>query len=952
MPDKYMKISVKTIRQKITSLLEWNVDDFAMIALACISAFLVNSYPISLVSGAELIFGNMFAIAITIRYGISAGLLVSICASLAISQIWGHYLSLLPNLIEILIVYIAIVKRKHPLIPCIIYWSTLGAIIVYFSYQYFTTYFTLTKDAITLKYVINGILSSTLGYLLYLIAFKNHKYALIFSFNQVINLTIFAAVLIGVSINGYYWLSETKTTKLSHIHTQLFTQASNSANEVHHYLDKTLVQLSTVAENLSLLNAPVTQQNLNLISAKLPGILTMLVTDAQGKLINTYPASLLDSIDASAFSVADRPYFSSVKDNQTPYISDAFQGRGFGNDPIVALSAPLFARGKFIGILQASLSLGYFSTLDKKQLSDEQSLLILDGVNRVVYRSEALEFDYLENLTESNLMAFIDDTSVVSDTFFIDEKNDHYFINAQSIGDTNWRALSILPRSVYEREMIELLINALGLLILFLMLTIMLGLSVSKRVSYPFSILARNITQFSHSGAFESMHVDENTPVKEVNSLSKTINEFSAQYAVILQDLKSAIKETQETNSKLALVNLNQEKEIQAQTKDINRALKQAKQASQAKSAFLANMSHEIRTPLNSIFGTLQILQNDLSDKHQKDLLTEQALFSSRSLITIINDVLDFSKIEANELTLENIPFDLLEVIENVRSDYVSTTNEKGVDFFVETHELNSKYWVGDPVRVRQILANLISNAVKFTESGEIRISFTERKNSAEQGLSIVVKDTGIGISPSAVDSLFDRFTQADISTTRKFGGTGLGLAITKHLVNMMQGDISCKSTLNQGTEFIVNLAIESTESDQIQLLSQDCIKQDMPDLSACKIMLVEDNEINATIFKTMIAPSKATIFTAVNGKDSINLYKRLKPNLVFMDIHMPVMDGIEATQHIKKINPNAIIIALTANVMKSDIEYYLESGFDDFIAKPIEIQVLINGLNRHYQKN
>lgn len=929
----------------------WQIKDTLVVVIAAVFAYVVNSFPISVVTDAQLIFGNIFAIAIIARYGLIPGLLVSISGALSAYLALADILIIVPNLLEVGVTFFAVKRRVHPVIPGIIYWFTIGAVTVYTTYQYFSPFVELTNIAITLKFLINGILSSTLGYLLYLIIFRKRyrgPLAIDFSVTQIINFAIFSAVLMGVCINGFYWLYESKTNQLKQIHTQLSAHTEISANRVDNYIKETLVHLTTVAEHLSINNTRVSVENLSLIAANSPGIITMLATDDNGIIVSTYPSSLIKKIDSSKFSVLDRSYFYEVKETLMPFVSDAFEGRGFGNDPIVAISAPVLVNGQFNGILQASLSLNYFATLDRRHISPSQSMLILDSMNQVVFSSSTLNYRYLENLTETSLIKYIRKNHDIQKDNYIDEFSNSYFVDTQNIDGLNWTVVTLLPRDIYERKIISLFVNALVLLIIFLVFTMFLGFSIAKRISLPFSLLAQRIQLFSSNGKFESMRVNENSSIHEVSSLSRTINEFSVQYARILKNLKKAVKETQQTNEKLEKVNLDQEQEIQAQTDDLVKALKQANQANQAKSAFLANMSHEIRTPLNSILGTLQVLQKGISLQHKEHLLVEQALYSSRSLTTIINDVLDLSKIEANELSLEKIPFNLEEVIENITHDYDYITQQKGVKLITDLDKLSNNYWVGDPVRVRQIITNLVSNAVKFTEKGEIRISCSEINNNADDGLSITVSDTGIGISQQAINTLFERFTQADISTTRKYGGTGLGLSITQHLVDLMLGTIDCKSKVDEGTDFAVTLNIQCASQSQIDELNEQSVSHVMPNLENYKVMLVEDNEINTTIFKTMLMPSNAVLFTAVNGKDGVELFKRLKPDLIFMDIHMPEMDGVEASKIIKQLDHTATIIALTANVINTDVEYYLASGFDGFVAKPIIIEELIAMLNKH----
>ena len=366
-------------------------------------------------------------------------------------------------------------------------------------------------------------------------------------------------------------------------------------------------------------------------------------------------------------------------------------------------------------------------------------------------------------------------------------------------------------------------------------------------------------------------------------------------------------------------------------------AKKQAEEASQAKSEFLANMSHEIRTPMNGLFGTLQLLQELPLADNAKDYL-HKALYSTKALTTIINDILDFSKIDAGKLSLENRIFDLKELLNYLHSDLSIPAHKKGI-YLTFNASVEHNYWVGDSVRLRQILLNIISNAIKFTHKGGItlEVSLTDTHQ-----LLFVITDTGIGISPEVLPRLFERFEQADQSTTREYGGTGLGLPITQSLIQLMAGNIRVESQLEFGSKFFITLPLKKSDKapESIGLKSHT-----YPNLSDKTILLVEDNKINQVVAKAMLVPSKANIVIANDGLEAVDLYKELSPDIIFMDIQMPKMDGLEACKIIKQLNNKQMVIALTANVLAEQKEVYNEL-FDGYLAKPIDKKELIIALH------
>ncbi len=368
------------------------------------------------------------------------------------------------------------------------------------------------------------------------------------------------------------------------------------------------------------------------------------------------------------------------------------------------------------------------------------------------------------------------------------------------------------------------------------------------------------------------------------------------------------------------------------QSSALEKALQEAKGANIAKSDFLANMSHEIRTPMNGVLGSLQILKQENLSESSKDLV-EMGITSSNALLTIINDILDLSKIESNNISLESLPTNITTLTKSIVSELSFLSEQKNIGLALNIKEDFHTYWLVDPVRLRQIVLNLMSNAIKFTLKGEVNISLREQNES----LIVEITDTGIGISKSQIKKLFNRFEQADATTTRNFGGTGLGLSISKQLANLMGGEIVVTSKENIGSTFTVTLPLKKTEvtSNEDSQLTE--IKA--PNAEGLNILLAEDNRINQKVFNAIVKPTKATIRIASDGVKAVDEVATLLPDVIFMDIQMPNMDGIQACEIIKDLHPGIPIIALTANVMAHDIEKYKQTGFDHCLGKPVNLQ-------------
>ncbi|MBL8218216.1 MAG: response regulator [Bryobacterales bacterium] len=917
---------------------------------AGVCGLVCNLLPYTLRDGVHLYWGGAFAAMVSLALGPVHGLLAALISQLPALWVGQHWLFVANSAMQAFFVGYVARRAKDWHHGEGVFWVAVAGPLLTIGFYFALPIHPVQAWAILLLSPLEALLNVSVAVIVLNLmgepAILGHSLEL--SHIRTIRLQLLSGMIVAAIIPFTFLTmehaKETEKSDKTQAMRRLQELAQHCAREMEIYLSqhRSAVISAAVAMEDGGWKDPVKAQELLARHHRIyGGLLTMLQADASGLIKASNP--LFDKegrrLPMSGIYVSDREYFLQPKQTGRSYISGAFRGRGFGSDPIVAVSAPVRDNnGKFAGVVEGSLNLERFhSWAEELERRDGVRTILIDQNGNAVFASTASGLNRLDPVRGAQLAALQDEARHLS--------------YAAPLASQNWRLIVLRPIGQFLDESAKVYRRTAIWTLAAILLAIVLVHFAGQFVNAPIEAVVRNL---------RAMPMDAPQPVqmalprgapREIVGLAQNLEIMSAGMAESYRGMRESLEERIRLNEELTRLF----GELKQKAADLTQAKLQAEEANHAKTAFLANISHEIRTPMNGLMGMLAILQDSPmnEDQHRRVQLAQD---SASSLLALMNDLLTFSPADGASAEVARVEFVPATLVEGIYNTYQHRCVDRGVQMSMYVDPAARELYVGDPARLSQVLTQIVNNAIKFTHRGSVRIALLgKEKTDAGCQFRFEVSDTGIGVPEALQTHIFEPFTQADSSLTRRHGGTGIGLAVCKKIVSALGGTVGMRSAEGIGSVFWFQVPLIRLKKSPDAVAPAAASVASPPVPQKPRILIVEDNAVNQKVASRLVERGGFDYDIAENGKVALECLESNAFHAILMDCQMPEMDGYRATKEIRRREKNGQhipIIAMTAHAMEGDRERCLDAGMDDYLTKPVNRQELLSVLERWIGKN
>jgi signal transduction histidine kinase/CheY-like chemotaxis protein/HPt (histidine-containing phosphotransfer) domain-containing protein len=896
---------------------------------------------------APLLLGRIITLPIAILLGPWYGALAALIHAFAGRGLFAAGLRILP--LEALVIGLFARRGRSPMLGGLVVWTTVAGLLIAAPSLYGVGYLRDTILPIALQLVVSGLMAVVVADLIASTAVvqrlmgADHRPARHLradAFHAFV-LAATVPVLMLASVDGQLSSAKQEADGGGRLH-----EAVAALNQhIGAYVSDHEHAVQSLAAALTSLPADGQRRQLLLgeYHRVYPGFLTIFAADRLGIVREIFPPR-----DSESPPVSDREYFMNAVRTRQLAVSDVILGR-LSYVPIVTIAVPIFDPGGAVaGVAGGSLDLSKFDKFveDFRSLPNAR-ITVLDQHSRVIFTSGQTSFTALQSLALDPLVLASAEapTGVFRYGRQVPDANESTRLAAAAVmAPTGWKVFIEQPLVYIRLQSTGYYAFALGLMLLAFGGAVLGARGFAQRVTRPLEEVVGVVRNISAHGGQAEAKLTSNPPA-EISALLEDVNGMQGRLADSYRQLEQALIQRERLNTELRALTEDLDRKVRERTVELVAATHVAEEANQAKSEFLANMSHEIRTPLNGIIGMTELALDTTLSLEQREYLT-MVKSSADALLGILNDILDFSKIEMRKLELEQIPFSIRDHLADVLKPLALRAEQKGLEVVCHVLPDVPNVAVGDPGRLRQVLVNLVGNAIKFTERGQILVQVeTMSKTAGAMQLHFFVSDSGIGIPSAKQQAIFEPFRQADGSTTRRFGGTGLGLAISATLVELMGGRIWVQSEPLEGStfHFIVNLGITDARPEP-----------PAANLTDLPVLVVDDNGVNRRVLYDLLIRWKMRPTVVDSGAEALRALAEASGlgqpfALVLLDANMPEMDGFEVARRIGATPTlgGATIMMLSSSGQYGESNKCREIGIATHLTKPVDQRELLGAIGR-----